>query len=84
MFYLAADGKIMAVDVKTSPKFESGAPKALFDARIASNYPLYTAFRYDVTADGKRFIVNNVARDQDVSASAPITVVLNWQAALKH
>ena len=36
LFYVAADGKLMAVEVKTAPKFEAGAPKALFDARIAA------------------------------------------------
>jgi hypothetical protein len=84
IFYIAADGKIMAVDVKTAPKFEAGAPKALFDPRMAIGGPAYTYFRYDVTADGKRFLVNSVAGAPESSASTPITVVLNWQAALKR
>jgi len=34
---------------------------------------------YDVTADGKRFIVASISG----AASAPITVVVNWNAGLK-
>jgi hypothetical protein len=35
---------------------------------------------FDVTPDGQRFLVN--ASDEGV-ASAPITLVVNWTAALK-
>ena len=82
IFYIAADGKVMAVDVKTTPKFEAGAPKALFDPRIV-NFVAFTYFRYDVTPDGKRFLVNSF-RGAESSPAAPITVVLNWQAAVKR
>jgi Tol biopolymer transport system component len=83
IFYIAADGKVMAVDVKTAPKFEAGAPKALFNPRIVNLIP-FTYFRYDVTGDGKRFLVNSFGGAAESSPSAPITVVLNWQAAVKR
>jgi len=39
LFYVAPDGKMMAVDIKASPGskpvFDRGAPKALFDVRLA-------------------------------------------------
>jgi Tol biopolymer transport system component len=84
MFYIARDGKLMAVDVKTGPKFEAGAPKALFDARLGIAANGIAFFRYDVTADGKRFLINTLEASAESSASAPITVVLNWQAATKR
>src|SRR5262249_2553114 len=34
LFYIAGNGKLMALDVKTAPTFEFGASKALFDSRI--------------------------------------------------
>ena len=39
---------------------------------------------FDVTADGKRFLVNTIARSGGgTGASAlPLTVVTNWQAGL--
>ena len=85
IFYVAADGKLMAVDVTTAPNFQAGTPKALFDPRISlGGPPAYTYFRYDVTADGKRFLANSAAGAQGSPVSTPITVVLNWQAALKR
>ncbi len=78
LFYIATDGKLMAVDVKTSPQFEAGVPKALFDARIAGG-PIY--FHYDVSADGKRFLIESADAAAEGFASSPITVVMNWNAA---
>ena len=75
----------MAVEVKTGPRFEAGAPKALFDLRVlpsavsAGGGP----FRYDVAPDGKRFLINAMTTATENSGSAPITVVLNWLAALR-
>ena len=39
--------------------------------------------RYDVTRDGKRFLINSEPQSAQVT-SAPITVVLNWASALKN
>ena len=83
LFYIAADGKLMAVEVKTGHGFEPGVPKPLFDPRILSGGP-NASFRYDVAADGKRFLVNSTYSAAENSAPDPITVVLNWTAGLKH
>jgi hypothetical protein len=85
IFYVAADGKLMAVETQTAPKFEAAAPKALFDPLIVRGpAPPYVFFRYDVTADGKRFLVNCASTAPESSARAPITVAVNWLAALKR
>ena len=85
IFYLAADGKLMAVETQTTPEFEAAAPKTLFDPLIRrGRAPPWVFFSYDVTADGKRFLVNSVSTVPESSASAPITVVVNWLAALKR
>ena len=84
LFYIAADGRLMAVEVKTAPKFEVGGPKTLFDTRIAVAALANLPFRYDVAADGKRFLVNSVANGPESAAAAPITVVTNWLAAVKR
>ena len=63
----------MAVDVITSPRFQSGTPLPLFQT------PLGT-LAVDVAADGKRFLLVTPAGP---SASVPFTVVLNWTASLK-
>jgi eukaryotic-like serine/threonine-protein kinase len=86
LFYVAADGKMMAVPVKKAvpgarPVFEVGAPVALFDAHIMRE-PGERYFEYDVTADGKRFLVNVAGIGGAVSAP-PLTVVTNWLAAVR-
>jgi hypothetical protein len=37
-------------------------------------------FNYDVSADGKRFVVDTQLEQQDI---APITLVQNWTRVLK-
>jgi eukaryotic-like serine/threonine-protein kinase len=82
LFFEGADGMMMAVAVKgtvgAKPYFEAGVPQPLFEAHLAqpTNDVL---FEYDVTSDGKRFLV-----DTSGSASKPVmTVVVNWDSALK-
>jgi Tol biopolymer transport system component len=81
LFYVAADQMLMAAPVKTSGNFESGSPQPLFTApgQAARNQ---IDFVYQPSADGKRFLVNVVAGGESASAP-PLTVWLNWQAALK-
>ena len=81
LFYMATDGKIMAVDVKTASRFEAGTPHVLFESHI-TNPVAATAFRYDVSADGQRFLINMQARGEAASPQ-PVTVVLNWLAWVK-
>ena len=50
--------------------------------RIMSILAPVFPFRYDVTADGKRFLINTRAQLEEAT-STPITVVLNWTAGLK-
>jgi Tol biopolymer transport system component len=77
VYYIAPDGKLMAVAVKTAPTFEPAVPAPLFDVTVSS----YSFFPYDVAADG-RFLINT-SEDADTSSSTPITVVVNWMAVLK-
>ena len=74
LFYIAPDRKMMAVDVNVNGgKFAPGVPKALFDTGVAQNAG------YDVGKDG-RFLI---PRAFEGGASASLTVVVNWTAALK-
>jgi Tol biopolymer transport system component len=82
IYYIAPDGKLMAVDVKMTPQFEHSIPKPLFQARIFGSGTVAGGayFRYAAAADGKRFLIDSVAEE---TVQAPITVVLNWTAGLK-
>jgi Tol biopolymer transport system component len=85
LFLEAADGKIMVVAVKAvlgaSPSFERSAPVALFEAHMAPS-PGGNAFGYDVTADGKRFLINTMG-GSGMAPSPSLTVVTNWYAGMK-
>jgi hypothetical protein len=88
LFYISAESKLMAVDVSIttvngSQVFHAGDPKSLFSAPISGGGTLTIQHRYDVTADGQRFLINTVAAAATPAASSPITVVLNWQTGLK-
>ena len=84
LFYISADSKMMAVEVAgASGTFQSGIPKALFAAPVWGGGTASNTTRYDVTPDGKKFLINSVPAETTPGASSPITVVLNWQAGLK-
>ena len=79
LFYLSADRKLMAVEVGGSADtFEAGVPEPLFETRVDS---ITGAPLYDVSADGRRFLVNVPVEE---NAPAPVTVVLDWTADLKR
>jgi len=82
LYYVASDGKLMEVEVKTAPRFEHGIPQPLFQTRVLTSLQLLRHyFRYSVSPDGKRFLVLAL---QTETTSLPITVVLNWTAGLKR
>ena len=79
LFYRSNDGNLMVVPVKSGAVFETGVPRPLFPIAVnASGGVGY--HNYAVSNDGQRFLVASNAAGQK---SVPMTVVLNWQAALK-
>ena len=74
IFFVSADRKLYAVDVRAGVSFEYGVPHALFDVRVDVGGPTKT--NVIPSRDGQRFLVNQLS---DPTAS-PINVVLNWQA----
>src|SRR5579864_2331049 len=75
LIFRAPNGSPMAVDVTaTGAAFQAGVPKQLFA-------PPPNVSDWDVTADGKRFLAAVPPGQQ--ATQTPITVVLNWQAALQ-
>jgi len=83
LYYLAPDGKLMAVEVKTAPEFQASVPKVLFQTKgvVFSRGPRQRNFRWAPSADGQRFLM--ISRPE-ATTDAPITVVLNWEAAVKR
>jgi eukaryotic-like serine/threonine-protein kinase len=74
LFYLAADKKLMAVEVKTdSASFDAGIPKPLFATRVTGLAD--SRNHYVVTPGGRQFLINNVIEE---ATASPINVVVNW------
>ncbi len=75
IIFSGPNGSPMGVDVNgTGAAFQAGVPKQLFATPA-------TIGTWDVTADGKRFLMGVPPGGQNTDE--PITVILNWQASLK-
>jgi Tol biopolymer transport system component len=77
LFYLSLDGRMMSVDVKGATTIDTSAPKALFQTSIRVDT---NNLQYAVSSDGQRFLFGEPIN----VGSSPISVVLNWDAGLKH
>jgi Tol biopolymer transport system component len=80
LFYLGPDRSIMSVAVGRGATLDLGSPQRLFATKAlfpGSSYRM----NYDVAADGSRFLVSTPVEG---AGTSPITVVLNWPAALKR
>ena len=75
---------MMAADIRASgASIQAGVPHALFDSGYINLIHAVTYNTYAVSADGKRFLIPRPANATAEVASTPITVVVNWTAALR-
>jgi hypothetical protein len=73
----------MAVDIETQPNFRAGSPTVLFEAHNeVSPFGTQPGFGYDVSPDGKRFLMVKSAGDQ--SGDTQLEVVQNWFEELRR
>jgi eukaryotic-like serine/threonine-protein kinase len=77
LFYLAGDGRVMAMAVGAGAGFEHGDGHALFQTRLDTSV-LVNDRNYEVAADGERFLVTT-----PLGTAVPITVVVNWTQAVR-
>jgi hypothetical protein len=69
----------MAVAVQATPdRLDIAAPRPLFALRPRPPVRL-DAYSYDVSPDGRRFVVNTLIEE---TTSTAITLVLNWTGSL--
>ena len=67
-----------AVPLRADSDLHPGKSSSLFSVRTLA--PSVYRANYDVTKDGRRFLVNTIAGDAPPHS---ISVLLNWPAALK-
>lgn len=75
LFYVAADGRLMAVPVKGGSSLGAGEPMPLFQLRAKSG----RGYAYDVAADGQRILVNVPGEG---AIARPVTLV-DWRSRLR-
>jgi len=80
IFYLASDGKLMAVGVTATGSFAASTPVPLFQTHRRQPISAQDVFSYDVSADGQKFLV---ATKVDEPSAAPLSVILNWASDME-
>jgi eukaryotic-like serine/threonine-protein kinase len=80
LFYLSAEGKMMAVPVRLGTSFEAGSPVVLFQTHLRQPISAQDVFSYDVSSDGQRFLVNTKV---DEPNAAPLSIILNWASEME-
>jgi hypothetical protein len=76
--FFVADDTLMAVPVKLAPTFSTGLPQVLF-ALAKAGVDGSQGFGYDVSADGRRFVVVQTLTRPERHA----VVVENWLAKVR-
>jgi Tol biopolymer transport system component len=80
LFYLSAEGKMMAVAVTTGASFEASSPVALFQTHRRQPVSSQDVFSYDVSGDGQKFLILTKV---DEANAAPLSVLLNWASDIE-
>jgi serine/threonine-protein kinase len=83
LFYVSPDSALMAVRVEASESWVPGTPGELFK-NPDLNIPEIFGLTYDISPDGRRFLVLKLVRKDETSDSARLLVVQNWFAELKR
>jgi hypothetical protein len=78
LFFESLDGTLIAVKVESGPKIAFAPPQKLFQFFNPQRGVPAMKPNYDVTPDGRRFIVSAVVRRSDPS----LYVLLNWPTIL--
>jgi len=77
LFYIALDGRMMAVSIEFSADgtVAASAPVPLFVTNVGAAVQINNRHQYEVSRDGQRFLMNTIVEE----AAAPITLLLNWR-----
>lgn len=73
LFYVRPDKTLVCVKVEAGNEFKFAPPEVLFKIKVDD---LNEIWHYDVTLNGERFLINEVAEE---SVPEEVAVVVNWQ-----
>ena len=80
LFYVAPDGRLMAVGLMLSGEIKASRPTELFHAPISPERR-QNGTRYASSADGRRFLIPVAVGDPPQTV---LTVILNWLSAVQR
>jgi Tol biopolymer transport system component len=80
LLYVAPDRRLMSVAVISSNPLRLGSPEPLFELPIQTPGRAFSESTFDVSPDGKRFLVGRTIR----SEAQALTIVLDWTSGLPH
>lgn len=80
LFYMSPARRLMTVAVTSSAPLKLGVPEPLFELPVQTPGRTFMESPFDVSADGKRFLVGRVLR----SGGQPLTIVLDWTSSLQR
>jgi hypothetical protein len=84
LFYRAEDGAIMAVRIDAADAgWNAGPPTPLVSPGYFTGNPFWVSRQYDVTRDGRRFVVIKEAVPDETPTRA-LVLVQNWSEELKR
>ena len=81
LFYLGLGGQLTAVSVRIDPSLDFGNPEVVFEG---SDFYSGAGRTYDVSPDGKRFLMIKTGGAGDETSLPELVVVLNWFEELKR
>ena len=83
LFYLTPAGALMRVGVARGLAWAATAPTTLFEGRYGGQLS-YVGRTYDVSPDGRRFLMIKPIGADQTAASASVVVVQHWTEELKR
>jgi serine/threonine-protein kinase len=83
LFYALPDGAVMSVPVEANAAiWSNGAPVKLFDTQSPMTSPMFRSF--DVSPDGRRFLLIRAARTEQMDTSTNVIVVQHLDEEVKR
>lgn len=86
LFYLAPDNALMAVRVEATTAWITSVASRLFvhpGLAVTGTFATETGWTYDVSPDGRRFLVLKPEAPTQAENSTRLIVVLNWMRELE-
>ena len=84
LFYLSLGGQLTAVPTEADGSFTFGNPEVVFEETYYFRGPPFLGRTYDISPDGKRFLMIKEGGPGDETEPTQLILVLNWFEELKR